>query len=1272
MKLKDIDRTATVAWGPHQSQTYLATGTMSGALDASFSNKSDLELFKLDFTEDSIAETWKPKAVLNSNARFNRIAWGAIAADKPHGIIAGGMENGELALWNAASILDDSNSEDALIMSNTSHTGSVRGLDFNPFQQNLLASAAGNGEIFIWDLTNPTKPYSPGPRSQRLDDITSLSWNNQVQHILATSSTTGYTVVWDLKNRREVMHMAYPGASMGMGGRGGITAVAWNPDNATQLVTASEDDHNPVIMMWDLRNAHAPEKILSGHSKGILSLSWCKMDSDLLLSTGKDCRTLCWNPRVGEVVGELPSSANWTFDVQWCPKNPNLLSTASFDGKVNVFSLQSGVDDNNTAEPSPSQAQNDDPFNAQNYTNTTNSSFSLKQAPKWLRPPVGGTFSFGGKLVSFGNNSQTNSPNTTVSISTVVTEPEIVKRSQELEAALESNNLQEFCEARANSTTDKDGLDSWRILRILFESDARDRLISHLGFKKDELVAQIAEKMSKLEVDEKKAPEGEESSAALDTEIPTEESANEESSPKSENVSELFSDSDDKDSLDFFVQQPEQAESPAEEAMGSVSKQNQLVSLPRLPFKFNPDENSDVDRLITRSITLGDFESAVNLCLKSDRLSDALVLAICGGGDLLVRTQQAYFEQKSQSTPYIRILRSVISGDLDDIVENADIGEWDEILAILCTYSSSENFADLCEKLGSRLEAEWHKTAGRGDVSVTDDVRHHATVCYLASGNISKVLGIWLAQESEAEAAALASHSDSRGQILQDFMEKLAVLQKAIDQNETPVGSERDMSQLYRRYLDYAEILITQGQLATAVKYLSYVPSEVQEGEMNEAEKCSIIKDRIYNSGIGADILSPPVFPFEFVPVGLEGQPPQSQPEPSVYQESSQQGAAIPNNSYPTASQPQQYYNQYDTQTGYQQEAQASSYPAVNTYPTQVQQNYYTPSGASPYGGYQQPSVPEYNVPNTFGNTNYAAQTPSAPPVAPPSQLRNTPAWNDPPMASVAAAKQRAPTPKVAPITSPFPNAVSTPSSPNAGYAAPPMGKPMPPPPRPGSGLGANSQAGSPNANAIPKVPQPNTQFIPNSYSGVTPNNTTPMPNYGAGYAASNSPVNQYQQGIQRGPSPMIPQPPNTLPSTTSQLAGKPVSKPSSPAPKEPAAPKYPPGDRSHIPSAHIPIYQKLSGEFQRVRQGALPNQRRMLDDVEKRLNLLFDALNLETLPQDITDRMLTLTQALEKHDFHTAQQIHLDLVTTKFAIVGQWMVGVKRLIELVRSHSGM
>jgi protein transport protein SEC31 len=99
--------------------------------------------------------------------------------------------------------------------------------------------------VYIWDLKDPTKPYTPtvGSRSTKLDEITSVAWNQHVQYVLAGASSTGYTVVWDLRGKREVVALAYgggagtlaghAGAGMAIGGRRGMSDIAWHPDNVS-------------------------------------------------------------------------------------------------------------------------------------------------------------------------------------------------------------------------------------------------------------------------------------------------------------------------------------------------------------------------------------------------------------------------------------------------------------------------------------------------------------------------------------------------------------------------------------------------------------------------------------------------------------------------------------------------------------------------------------------------------------------------------------------------------------------------------------------------------------------------------------------------------------------------------------------------------------------------------------------------------------------------------------------------------------------------------
>jgi len=52
MKFKEIRRTSTFAWSPAASLPLLATGTVAGALDESFSNESQLEIWAPDFLDD--------------------------------------------------------------------------------------------------------------------------------------------------------------------------------------------------------------------------------------------------------------------------------------------------------------------------------------------------------------------------------------------------------------------------------------------------------------------------------------------------------------------------------------------------------------------------------------------------------------------------------------------------------------------------------------------------------------------------------------------------------------------------------------------------------------------------------------------------------------------------------------------------------------------------------------------------------------------------------------------------------------------------------------------------------------------------------------------------------------------------------------------------------------------------------------------------------------------------------------------------------------------
>ncbi|KIJ26018.1 hypothetical protein M422DRAFT_272983, partial [Sphaerobolus stellatus SS14] len=114
-----------------------------------------------------------------------------------------------------------------------------------------------------------------------------------------------------------------------------------------------------------------------------------------------------------------------------------------------------------------------------------------------------------------------------------------------------------------------------------------------------------------------------------------------------------------------------------------------------------------------------------------------------------------------------------------------------------------------------------------------------------------------------------------------------------------------------------------------------------------------------------------------------------------------------------------------------------------------------------------------------------------------------------------------------------------------------------------------------------------------------------------------------------------------------------------------PPPPKYPAGDRSHIPDSLKPTYEFLSQELARLRQTTPPNQKRLVDDTDRRVNLLFDALNCETLSKNTSEILFALIRAMSERNRDAALMIHADMLkaaTTSNEDIMTWAMGVKQL----------
>ncbi|XP_027455782.1 protein transport protein Sec31A isoform X15 [Zalophus californianus] len=640
MKLKEVDRTAMQAWSPAQNHPiYLATGTSAQQLDATFSTSASLEIFELDLSDPSL--DMKSCATFSSSHRYHKLIWGPHKMDSKgnvSGVLIAGGENGNIILYDPSKII--AGDKEVVIAQNDKHTGPVRALDVNIFQTNLVASGANESEIYIWDLNNFATPMTPGAKTQPPEDISCIAWNRQVQHILASASPSGRATVWDLRKNEPIIKVSDHSNRMHCSG------LAWHPDVATQMVLASEDDRLPVIQMWDLRFASSPLRVLENHARGILAIAWSMADPELLLSCGKDAKILCSNPNTGEVLYELPTNTQWCFDIQWCPRNPAVLSAASFDGRISVYSIMGGSADGlrqKQVDKLSSSFGNLDPFGTgqplpplqiPQQAAQHNRVLPLKKPPKWIRRPVGASFSFGGKLVTFENvrvqaqqGAEQQQQQHHVFISQVVTEKEFLSRSDQLQQVVQSQGFVSYCQKKIDASQTEFEKNVWSFLKVNFEDDSRGKYLELLGYRKEDL-------------GKKCIKEGKQESEFL----------------------------------------------------------------PSARGTFNISISGDIDGLITQALLTGNFESAVDLCLHDNRMADAIILAIAGGQELLAQTQKKYFA-KSQSK-ITRLITAVVMKNWKEIVESCDLKNWREALAAVLTYAKPDEFSALCDLLGTRLESE--------------------------------------------------------------------------------------------------------------------------------------------------------------------------------------------------------------------------------------------------------------------------------------------------------------------------------------------------------------------------------------------------------------------------------------------------------------------------------------------------------------------------------------------------------------------------------------
>jgi len=255
----------------------------------------------------------------------------------------------------------------------SSHTASIKTVDFSPTSSSVFASGSRDGSIMLWDARDNSSQLKPentiknahyvnGPsdvrssRSKRkpsstlcaVNSVTNVVFQNE-NTLLSTGAADGNIHVWDLRKN----YTLYKGDPLpktkipygGLSSRSGITSLSLNPGK-TLLYASSMDD---VIYEFNaVSYEETPIAVYGGHEQHSFYIKTCLSgDGKYLLSGSSDDHAYIWRIGAGpKPLLKLEGHGAEVTCVAWCSNDITKIVTCADDVRHRIWRLNSTSESN--------------------------------------------------------------------------------------------------------------------------------------------------------------------------------------------------------------------------------------------------------------------------------------------------------------------------------------------------------------------------------------------------------------------------------------------------------------------------------------------------------------------------------------------------------------------------------------------------------------------------------------------------------------------------------------------------------------------------------------------------------------------------------------------------------------------------------------------------------------------------------------------------------------------------------------------------------------
>lgn len=195
---------------------------------------------------------------------------------------------------------------------------STNDVAWNHLEERILATAATNGAVVIWNLDRDSRNKYDQSFLDHRRTVNKVCFHPHEAHLLLSGSQDGTMKLFDLRKREA--------ANTFMGLSESVRDIQFAPFK-NGLFSAVQENGN--VQLWDLRKIDQPERQFTAHSGPVFSCDWHPDDRKLLATGGRDKTIKVWDLSTKPTCVHNLNTISPVARIRWRPQRLHNIASKS-------------------------------------------------------------------------------------------------------------------------------------------------------------------------------------------------------------------------------------------------------------------------------------------------------------------------------------------------------------------------------------------------------------------------------------------------------------------------------------------------------------------------------------------------------------------------------------------------------------------------------------------------------------------------------------------------------------------------------------------------------------------------------------------------------------------------------------------------------------------------------------------------------------------------------------------------------------------------------